>query len=208
MSRRRAACPGVNSAQCWINRNQGDSLRERRHNVCFIGNRQPITIQVSSQREADLIGQGSTCFGADGRNRSRRGRGGKMREHKTLTCGQPYVHNARVNSHLTEPCFDAKTVELFSIGYPDSGSGKGSCRLSADMLSERIDYSTVIWTHDSPDAEQHAAPRNEYSPQFAGLLMVPLIGWEGWEAVRGHTCCDGWHSFMWGPDEVGRIAAQ
>ena len=197
-----------------------------------------------------------------------------MREHKTLTCGQPYVHNARVNSHLTEPCFDAKTVELFSIGYPDSGSGKGSCRLSADMLSERIDYSTVIWTHDSPDAEQHAATRNEYSPHFAersrsvrkelktllthddikrgarevhghgaafhlqtpdrkpsgqraleaeahqtricaylsailliglglnawlgwwwadpfaGLLMVPLIGWEGWEAVRGHTCCD------------------
>jgi len=90
-----------------------------------------------------------------------------MREHKTLTCGQPYVHNARVNSHLTEPCFDAKTVELFSIGYPDSGSGKGSCRLSADMLSERIDYSTVIWTHDSPDAEQHAATRNEYSPHFA-----------------------------------------
>src|SRR5437899_1786091 len=35
------------------------------------------------------------------------------------------------------------------------------------MLSERIDYSTVIWTHDSPDAEQHAATRNEYSPHFA-----------------------------------------
>src|SRR5882762_9245005 len=24
----------------------------------------------------------------------------------------------------------------------------------------------------------------------AGLLMVPLIAWEGWEAVRGRTCCD------------------
>jgi len=47
-----------------------------------------------------------------------------------------------------------------------------------------------------------------WADPFAGLLMVPLIGWEGWEAVRGHTCCDGWHSFMWGPDEVGRIAAQ
>ena len=24
----------------------------------------------------------------------------------------------------------------------------------------------------------------------AGLLMVPLIAWEGWETVRGRTCCD------------------
>ena len=29
-----------------------------------------------------------------------------------------------------------------------------------------------------------------WADPIAGLLMVPLIAWEGWEAVRGHTCCD------------------
>ena len=29
-----------------------------------------------------------------------------------------------------------------------------------------------------------------WADPMAGLLMVPLIAWEGWEAVRGHTCCD------------------
>ena len=29
-----------------------------------------------------------------------------------------------------------------------------------------------------------------WADPLAGLLMVPLIAWEGWEAVRGHTCCD------------------
>ena len=29
-----------------------------------------------------------------------------------------------------------------------------------------------------------------WADPVAGLLMVPLIAWEGWEAVRGHTCCD------------------
>jgi len=28
-----------------------------------------------------------------------------------------------------------------------------------------------------------------WADPIAGLLMVPLIAWEGWEAVRGHTCC-------------------
>jgi hypothetical protein len=89
-----------------------------------------------------------------------------MREHKSLHSGQPHVHTARVSSYLTEPCFDYQTVERFSVGH-DPGSGKASCRVSADMLSKRIDDSNVIWTHDSPDAEQHAAARNEYSAHFA-----------------------------------------
>jgi divalent metal cation (Fe/Co/Zn/Cd) transporter len=29
-----------------------------------------------------------------------------------------------------------------------------------------------------------------WADPIAGLVMVPLIAWEGWEAVRGHTCCD------------------
>ena len=28
-----------------------------------------------------------------------------------------------------------------------------------------------------------------WADPIAGLLMVPLIGWEGLEAVRGRTCC-------------------
>jgi cation diffusion facilitator family transporter len=29
-----------------------------------------------------------------------------------------------------------------------------------------------------------------WADPVAGLGMVPLIAWEGWEAVRGRTCCD------------------
>lgn len=29
-----------------------------------------------------------------------------------------------------------------------------------------------------------------WADPVAGLVMVPLIAWEGWEAVRGRTCCD------------------
>jgi divalent metal cation (Fe/Co/Zn/Cd) transporter len=29
-----------------------------------------------------------------------------------------------------------------------------------------------------------------WADPVAGLLMVPLIGWEGLDAVRGRTCCD------------------
>src|SRR5213592_2411340 len=29
-----------------------------------------------------------------------------------------------------------------------------------------------------------------WADPFAGLMMVPHMGWECLEAVRGHTCCD------------------
>lgn len=29
-----------------------------------------------------------------------------------------------------------------------------------------------------------------WADPVAGLVMVPLIAWEGWEAVRGRMCCD------------------
>jgi divalent metal cation (Fe/Co/Zn/Cd) transporter len=28
-----------------------------------------------------------------------------------------------------------------------------------------------------------------WADPVAGLAMVPLIGWEGWQAVTGRTCC-------------------
>lgn len=28
-----------------------------------------------------------------------------------------------------------------------------------------------------------------WADPVAGIAMVPLIAWEGWEAIRGHTCC-------------------
>jgi divalent metal cation (Fe/Co/Zn/Cd) transporter len=28
-----------------------------------------------------------------------------------------------------------------------------------------------------------------WADPVAGLIMVPLIAWEGWEAIRGETCC-------------------
>ena len=33
-----------------------------------------------------------------------------------------------------------------------------------------------------------------WADPVAGLLMVPLIAWEGLEAVRGRTCCAESHS--------------
>jgi divalent metal cation (Fe/Co/Zn/Cd) transporter len=28
-----------------------------------------------------------------------------------------------------------------------------------------------------------------WADPVAGLIMVPLIAWEGWDAIRGETCC-------------------
>jgi len=32
-----------------------------------------------------------------------------------------------------------------------------------------------------------------WADPLAGLGMVPFIAWEGWEAIRGHTCCANGH---------------
>jgi divalent metal cation (Fe/Co/Zn/Cd) transporter len=29
-----------------------------------------------------------------------------------------------------------------------------------------------------------------WADPVAGLVMVPLIAWEGWEALSGRTCCE------------------